>query len=101
VAVGVGFSTLELVLKRIHAKLAHGNKPIGLGRLMRWAFEAELLDTAYFGDRLDDLTKSGIRKERKHSADKLCDAGQVPEDPNLPITKDDMQDGLKITDYAC
>tara|TARA_R110000772_G_scaffold108722_4_gene211834 strand:+ start:45186 stop:45842 length:657 start_codon:yes stop_codon:yes gene_type:complete len=94
VAESVGFGALELTLKRLHSKLASGKTPIGLGRLLRWAFDAGFLDTAYFGDHLDDLTKSGIRKERKRSADKLRDAGQVSEDPNRPITKDDMQDGL-------
>jgi len=94
VAESVGFSALELALKRIHTKLASGKTPIGLGRLLRWVFDVGLLDAAYFGDRLDDLTKSGIRKERKRSADKLRSVGQVPEDPNRPITKDDMHDGL-------
>jgi hypothetical protein len=94
VAESVGFGALELTLKRHHSRLASGRTPVGLVRLLRWSFDTGLLDAAYFGDRLDDLTKAGIRKERERSADKLRDAGQVPEDPNRPITKDDMQDGL-------
>jgi hypothetical protein len=43
VAESVGFSALELALKRLHTKLASGKMPIGLGRLLGWAFDAGFL----------------------------------------------------------
>ena len=94
VAESVGFSALELALKRIHAKSTPGKPPMGLSQLLRWAFRSGLLNEDYFGDQLENLTKAGIREERERAAAKLRDAGQTPEDPNRPLTVEDMQDGL-------
>lgn len=94
VAESVGFSALELALKRIHAKHAAGKAPTGLARLLRWAFEAGLLNTGYFGDQLESLTKAGIREVRERAAAKLRDAGQMPEDPSRPITAEGLQEGF-------